>query len=405
MITHITNSQRIISMKYASFIKHAILIAVTATTAGTASGEKAEPHTEAKTPVRAEEALAKLKEGNARYVEGQISQDKDSVNERAEKRTETCLKQFPLAVIVGCADSRTSPEIVFDQNIGDLFVVRTAGNLAGEHAMGSIEYAVEHLGARLVVVLGHERCGAVKAALPPKPDDNKAHEAASPAKYVGSLVRDIQPAVTATANKLGDRWDLTVAENARQVAARISKEAGFGELAAQVSVVSAVYDLDTGKVDWDELTNLALNKTATQSSLIANNPIFDASKAVDGNTGGMFVQQPLSSEVTHTEDGEGNWWQVDLGDSYQISKIVIWNRQDMVQERLANFYIMVSETPIEANSTAASVFSGPHDMTSKEEARRHLDITGNAKGRYVRVFLQNSRNPLSLAEVQVFGRK
>src|SRR6266850_3490662 len=111
--------------------------------------------------VNADAALTKLKEGNARFVGSKVSQGKPT----AARRAETAQGQHPFAIILGCADSRTSPEIVFDQNIGDLFVVRNAGNLVDDHALGSIEYGVEHLGARLIVVLGHERCGAVIAAL------------------------------------------------------------------------------------------------------------------------------------------------------------------------------------------------------------------------------------------------
>jgi carbonic anhydrase len=186
--------------------------------------------------VGADVALAKLKEGNVRFAASKVSAGKPT----ASKRAETAQSQHPFAIIVGCADSRTSPEFVFDQNIGDLFVVRTAGNLVDDHALGSIEYAVEHLGARLIVVLGHERCGAVKAAL--------AGETAP--GHVASLVRDIQPAVKAIKGKAGDVTDLTIAENARLVAAQIRREASLGELAKEVRVVSAVYDLDTGKVAW-----------------------------------------------------------------------------------------------------------------------------------------------------------
>jgi len=96
-------------------------------------------------------ALAWLKEGNHRFVANPTSKGKPT----AAKRIETAQSQHPFAIIVGCADSRTAPELVFDQNIGDLFVVRTAGNLVDDHALGSIEYAVDHLGSRLVVVLGH----------------------------------------------------------------------------------------------------------------------------------------------------------------------------------------------------------------------------------------------------------
>ncbi len=191
---------------------------------------------EAGKSVGPDDALARLEAGNGRFTSSKVTKGKPV----AARRAETAQSQHPFAIIVGCADSRTSPELIFDQNVGDLFVVRTAGNLVNEHALGSIEYAVEHLGARLVVVLGHERCGAVKAAL---------GSATAPGN-VGSLVRDIQPAVEATRDKSGDALHLTVTEHASQVAARIRAEAQLGELAKSVRVVSGVYDLDTGKVEW-----------------------------------------------------------------------------------------------------------------------------------------------------------
>ena len=186
--------------------------------------------------VDADTALAKLKEGNARFSSSKVSQGKPT----AAKRAETAQAQHPFAIVLGCADSRTAPEIVFDQDIGDLFVVRTAGNLVDEHALGSIEYAVDHLGVRLIVVLGHTRCGAVTAAL--ASDTAPGH--------VQSLVRDIQPAVKAAKGKDGNVTDLTVAENARLMAAKIRNEASLGEFAKEVRIISGVYDLDTGKVEW-----------------------------------------------------------------------------------------------------------------------------------------------------------
>ena len=186
--------------------------------------------------VDADAALAKLKEGNARFSSSKVSQGKPT----AAKRAETAQTQHPFAIVLGCADSRTAPEIVFDQNIGDLFVVRTAGNLVDEHALGSIEYAVDHLGVRLIVVLGHTRCGAVTAAL--ASDTAPGH--------VQSLVRDIQPAVKAAKGKDGNVTDLTVAENARLMAAKIRNEASLGEFAKEVRIISGVYDLDTGTVEW-----------------------------------------------------------------------------------------------------------------------------------------------------------
>lgn len=186
--------------------------------------------------VGADTALAKLQEGNARYTAAKVTDGKPT----AARRSETAQSQHPFAIIVGCADSRIPPEIIFDQNIGDLFVVRTAGNLVNDHALGSIEYAVEHLGSRLIVVLGHERCGAVKAAM--ATDTAPGH--------VDSLVKEIQPAVKAAKGKAGDATDVTVAENARLVAAKIGAEAKLGTLAKDVRVVYGVYDLDTGKIEW-----------------------------------------------------------------------------------------------------------------------------------------------------------
>ena len=186
--------------------------------------------------VSADAALAKLKEGNLRFASSEVSQSKPT----AARRAETAQAQHPFAIILGCADSRTPPELIFDQNLGDLFVIRTAGNLVDDHALGSIEYGVAHLGARLVVVLGHQRCGAVKAAL--ESDHAPGH--------IESLVRDIQPAVKAAKGKPGDALSATVTENARQVAAQIKTKAALGDLAKEVRIVYAVYDLDTGRIDW-----------------------------------------------------------------------------------------------------------------------------------------------------------
>jgi carbonic anhydrase len=186
--------------------------------------------------VTADEALTRLKTGNERFANSKVSASKPV----AARRAETAQTQHPFAIIVGCADSRTAPEIIFDQTIGDLFVIRTAGNLVDDYALGSIEYAVEHLGTRLVVVLGHERCGAVTAAL----------NSASAPGHINSLVRDIQPAVTATKGKEGDALANAVHENDAQVAAKIQKLAQLGELASQVRIIEGYYNLDTGKVEW-----------------------------------------------------------------------------------------------------------------------------------------------------------
>src|SRR5437762_9252980 len=181
--------------------------------------------------VAPDEALTRLKAGNDRFANSKVSAGKPV----AARRAETAQTQHPFAIIVGCADSRTAPEIIFDQNIGDLFVVRTAGNLVDDYALGSIEYAVEHLGTRLIVVLGHERCGAVTAALATN----------SAPGHIQALVRDLQPAVQAARSKAGDVLANTIMENDAQVATKIRKEGKFGELASEIRVVTGYYDLDT----------------------------------------------------------------------------------------------------------------------------------------------------------------
>ncbi len=186
--------------------------------------------------VPADVALAKLKEGNLRFATSEESKGKPT----AARRKETAQAQHPFAIIVACSDSRTGPELVFDQNLGDIFVIRTAGNLIDDHALGTIEYGAAHLGARLIVVLGHERCGAVEAAL--ASDHAPGH--------IASLVRDLQPAVIAAKGKPGGAMHATTTENARQVAAQIKAKAELGDLAKDVQIISAVYDLDTGKVKW-----------------------------------------------------------------------------------------------------------------------------------------------------------
>ncbi len=181
-------------------------------------------------------ALRWLQAGNNHFIHARLSSRKPT----AAKRHETAKEQHPFAVIVGCADSRTSPEILFDQNIGDLFVIRTAGELVDNYALGSIEYAVEHLGARLVVVMGHEKCGAVKAAM--ASDSAPGH--------IGYLVHDIQPAVALSKTQSGDPVRNAVIDNAQLIAQKIVQEANFGTHAKEVKVVTAYYHLDSGKVEW-----------------------------------------------------------------------------------------------------------------------------------------------------------
>jgi carbonic anhydrase len=186
--------------------------------------------------VTADEALTRLKAGNERFAQSKESSSKPT----AARRLETAQGQHPFAIVVACADSRTGPEIVFDENIGDLFVIRTAGGLVDDYGLGSIEYAVEHLGTRLVVVLGHQRCGAVTAAI----------AGGSAPGHINALVRDIQPAIAAVKGKAGDNLANAIHENDAEVAAKIRAKAELGPLASQVKVVEGYYNLDSGKVEW-----------------------------------------------------------------------------------------------------------------------------------------------------------
>lgn len=187
--------------------------------------------------------LADLKAGNARFVAGKATRP----HATPKRLKETAKGQHPEAIILGCSDSRVPPELVFDEGIGDLFIVRVAGNVAEEHTIGSVEYAAEHLAVPLVVVLGHHSCGAVKATA----------EATGPVEgNVGALVKEIKPAVDETrkapASKDGLVHDAVHANTRKQAEALVTKSPVLKHLveAGKVKVVAAVYDLETGKVDW-----------------------------------------------------------------------------------------------------------------------------------------------------------
>jgi carbonic anhydrase len=191
----------------------------------------------AKSGVTADEALKRLMEGNERFVDGHRLARADEAHVRAELAN----TQKPFAIVVCCSDSRVGPEIVFDQGLGDIFVVRTAGEVVDDAALGSIEYGVEHLGAPLILVLGHERCGAVSAAVA----GGEAHG------HVAALVKAILPAVAETRGQAGDAVDNAVHANVRDVVRALrTSEPILAELAGRgaVTVRGARY-LDTGRVE------------------------------------------------------------------------------------------------------------------------------------------------------------
>jgi carbonic anhydrase len=186
-------------------------------------------------------AWQRLLDGNARFVSGQPRHP----HQDARRRAELAAGQKPFAVVIGCADSRTSPEILFDQGLGDLFVVRLAGNIVDDAALGSVEFAVAQLGARLIVVLGHEKCGAVQATVGVVNGDPV------PAGHIGSIVEAIKPAAQAAKGRDGDPVENAVRENVREVVERLKVAAPvLAPLvkAGELKIVGARYDLAAGKV-------------------------------------------------------------------------------------------------------------------------------------------------------------
>lgn len=186
--------------------------------------------------MNAKDALARLKEGNKRFVADSQQGELRDLSRRAELTG----GQSPFAIIVSCADSRVVPELAFDTGIGELFVLRVAGNISNASTVGSIEYAVAHLGTKLIVVMGHESCGAVGAAIAGNPGSQS----------LDHLVAHIQEAVETVGS--GD-VNTVVKENAKinaQALTEKSKIIKDGVANGGVEIVSAYYNLGDGKVEF-----------------------------------------------------------------------------------------------------------------------------------------------------------
>lgn len=197
------------------------------------------PAPKAEAAVGADEALKRLMDGNQRFVTGHRIPRGDD----AKRRAELANTQKPFAIVVCCSDSRVGPEVVCDQDLGDVFVIRTAGEVIDDVALGSIEYGVEHLGTRLILVLGHKRCGAVTAAVA---------NGEAPPGHIAALVQAIRPAVDETRGQPGDAVDNAVRANVRDIVGQLrTNEPILAESvhAGKVTIVGARYDLDTGRVE------------------------------------------------------------------------------------------------------------------------------------------------------------
>jgi carbonic anhydrase len=196
-----------------------------------------------------EQGLELLLKGNAKFIKGDLELLKKYATPSVRK--EVALGQKPFAIILTCSDSRLSPEILFDKGLGEIFVVRVAGNVVAPHELGSIEYALEHLGANLIVVLGHEKCGAVSATYGAYP----AHVEGN----IGSLTESIYPAVDKVvagtkvtgAVAQAAQVEECIVENIKQVSASLEANSVIiKDLVekGETKIIRARYDLDDGKV-------------------------------------------------------------------------------------------------------------------------------------------------------------
>jgi carbonic anhydrase len=200
-------------------------------------------------PVSAHDALARLREGNQRFVAGVYSLN---TLLSPTRRASLIVEQRPFAIVLGCSDSRVPAELVFDQGLGDLFVIRVAGNIVAPSQIGSVEFAAERFGTRLVVVLGHTNCGAIIAAL------EEATSRAAHSPNLRSIVDRVRPSVE-TVLATDARHDqarlvqLAVRANVRASANHLRHGSALLEQLIQkegLVVVGAEYSLETGEVDF-----------------------------------------------------------------------------------------------------------------------------------------------------------
>ena len=181
-------------------------------------------------------ALKQLMDGNQRFVD----KKRQSPHQDLPRLLEVAIAQKPFAAILGCADSRFPSEIIFDQGLGDLFVCRVAGNVTTPEEIGSLEFGTLVLGAKVLVVVGHKRCGAVEATI----------KGAQVPGQIGSLIEAIKPAVEISKNQTGDRLENASKANVVLQANRLKASPVISKLIAdnKLKVVGAYYDLDTGRV-------------------------------------------------------------------------------------------------------------------------------------------------------------
>jgi carbonic anhydrase len=205
--------------------------------------------------IPAPEALQRLRDGNGRFVAGSRN-GQDATGTR--RRIELAAQQFPFAIILGCSDSRVPAEIVFDQGLGDLFVIRVAGNIVAPSQIGSVEFAAERFGTRLVVVLGHSSCGAITATL-----EELGRNSREQSPNLRSIVNRVRPAVqpllsTSLANDPDTLVKHAVRANIRMSADHLRHGSEMLEQLIQnagLLIVGAEYNLETGIVEFFDGTD------------------------------------------------------------------------------------------------------------------------------------------------------
>lgn len=200
--------------------------------------------------ISAREALDRLQQGNRRFVSGETAKAK---LQNQERRNELILDQRPFAVILGCADSRVPAELVFDQGLGDLFVIRVAGNIVAPSQIGSVEFAAEWFGTQLVVVLGHSRCGAVLATF-----EELTHQTTHKSQNLRSIVDRVRPSIEPLlATELRQNTDALLAQGVRANVRASANHLRHGSeileqliQQGQLLIVGAEYSVETGVVDF-----------------------------------------------------------------------------------------------------------------------------------------------------------
>lgn len=188
--------------------------------------------------ISADEALTKLKQGNELYVQMHLKHPDVS----KARRDELVKGQHPFVAILSCSDSRVPTEIIFDQGLGDIFSIRNAGNVLDKHVVGSIEYAVHHLGINLVVILGHESCGAVGAAM----------QGGKESPEIQSLLNSIEPACTKCKKQGKYTYENVIKTHANMEVERLLKDKHLSKMVEErgVKIIPAYYNIHTGKVEF-----------------------------------------------------------------------------------------------------------------------------------------------------------